>query len=350
MEEKVKFNSIDGLRAFAAIGIIMMHIAANTQYNIKSSIYSIVLPQFATLVFLFMIISSFGICCGYYEKIKNNKITLNEFYQKRYSKILPFFSVLVLLDLLIERNLPALYESIMNLTLTFSFLPNSNINIIGVGWTLGVIFAFYMLYPFFVFLLDNRKRAWFSLLITIIIHIICIHYFFTSKFVLPSFNFSHNILYCSIFFITGGVIYLYKDCILKYFSKHNYIVLLFSILLSIIYFTFFEQIKYRNLYLCLVYALYLIYAINSNGKLLNNKITKFLSKISFEIYLCHMLIFRLIEKMNLLYLFGNSILSFIVTCILVTIGAIFFSIIVQKIIAKIKEYFNYFGKRKAISS
>ena len=37
-----------------------------------------------------MIISAFGMCCGYYNKIENNEISVNEFYKKRFQKILPF--------------------------------------------------------------------------------------------------------------------------------------------------------------------------------------------------------------------------------------------------------------------
>ena len=337
MNEK-RYDSINGLRVIAALGIIAMHIAGNTKYSIPSNLYNIVLPQCAMFVFLFMIISGFGMCCGYYDKLKNNKISLNEFYKRRYVKILPFFSILVLMDLLVERNLESMYEGIANLTLTFSFLPNSNISIIGVGWTLGIIFAFYMLFPFFIFLLDNKKRAWFSLGIAIILDIICIDYFFTSQFVLPSFNASHSILYCAIFFIAGGLIYLYRDDIYKYVSKYRYLFLVLCIIVTILYFVFGKDLRYKIIYICFLFSLYFIYTINVNSKFLNNKIITFLSNISLEIYLCHMLIFRIIEKLNLLYIFQNDILSFLISCFLVIIGSIIFSVFVHKMIEKIKHY------------
>lgn len=34
MENKKRYKSIDGLRAISCIAIIIMHIAANTKYNI----------------------------------------------------------------------------------------------------------------------------------------------------------------------------------------------------------------------------------------------------------------------------------------------------------------------------
>lgn len=85
---------------------------------------------------------------------------MNDFYKKRYTRILPFFAFLCVVDLLVSPSIGSLYEFFANITLCFGFLPNYGaITVIGVGWFLGIIFVFYMLYPFFVFLMDNKKRA-----------------------------------------------------------------------------------------------------------------------------------------------------------------------------------------------
>ena len=77
--EKKHYGAIDGLRAIAAIGIVMMHMGANNNYEIGGYIYNKIIPSFTNFVFLFMVISAFGMCCGYYEKIlkindRNSKI------------------------------------------------------------------------------------------------------------------------------------------------------------------------------------------------------------------------------------------------------------------------------------
>ena len=97
----------------------------------------------------------------------------------------------------------------MNCTLVFGLLPNNSLEVIGVGWFLGTVFLFYMLFPFFVFLMNSKKRAWFVLGITIIINILCQEYFFTEQFI----NFNpgrHNILYSAPYFVIGGLLYLYR--------------------------------------------------------------------------------------------------------------------------------------------
>ena len=158
MEQK-HYGAIDGLRAMAAIGIVMMHMAANNDYQISGFIYERLIPSFTNFVFLFMVISGFGMCCGYYEKILKNKISLSDFYGKRFKKILPFFAVLVVLDLIMSPSLSSVYEGFADLTLLFGFLPN-DITVIGVEWFLGLIFVFYLCFPFFCVLLENKRRAW----------------------------------------------------------------------------------------------------------------------------------------------------------------------------------------------
>ena len=327
------YKSIDGLRAYSALAIIMVHVYANLQYNFNSIIFNNAITN--SLIFLFMMISGFGMCCGYYEKVKNKEISPNEFYTKRYKKALPFFAVLVVLDIIISRNFNSVFEGFADLTLAFSLLPNPNIQVIGVGWTLGVIFVFYMLFPFFVYLLDNRKRAWFVLIISLIFNLICVNYFFQGNFVVDGYDKRRNIIYCSIFFIIGGIIYLYKNEIIKFVSCNRYKTMIFCIFITLIFALIFNYEIFsgdKTIKISLLFAIWLMYAIGSNGKILNNKFTNFLSKISMEIYLSHMVIFRILEKLKITTLINNEIVSYILVCILTIIGSIIFSIAIKKLL------------------
>lgn len=288
--EKKHYGSIDGLRAFAATGILMMHIASNSNYNVSGYIYNNVISRFGNFVFLFMVISAFGMCCGYYERVLENKISFSDFYGKRFKKILPFFACLVILDILISPSISSIYEGFADLTLLFGFLPNAgSIEVIGVGWFIGLIYNF-----------------------------VCGFYFNVGR---------SNILYSSCFFIIGGIIYLFRNEILK-FNKWIILSLLF---ISIIVYYAIEGNTITHL---LVSSLFLIYAIISDGKILKNKVTSFISSVSMEIYLSHMVIFRIIEKLHLNTVFGNGLIQYIITVILVLAGAILFSIIMKYFIGK----------------
>lgn len=201
--EKKHYGAIDGLRAMACIGIVMMHIAANNSYEISGFIYNTIIPSFTNFVFLFMTVSAFGMCCGYYQRMLESRVDLTDFYGKRFKKILPFFGVLVLLDLVMSPSVDALYEAFANLTLLFGFLPGAgNIAVIGVGWFLGLIFVFYICFPFFCVLLQNRRRAWMMFAVSLIYNFLCANYFDVNR---------TNILFCACYFIAGGLIYLYRD-------------------------------------------------------------------------------------------------------------------------------------------
>ena len=57
-----------------------------------------------------------------------------------------------------------------------------------------------------------------------------------------------------------------------------------------------------------------------------------------EIYLSHMVLFRLVEKMGLNRMFGNGWLQYFITVILVLFGAICFSVVINRIIKIIRKY------------
>lgn len=197
------YGAIDGLRTIAAIGVVMMHIAVNTNYEISGYLYSRVIPSFTNFTFLFMVISSFGMCCGYYEKVRHNQISFDDFYGKRFKKIFPFFAVLVILDIFISPSLDALYEGFADLTLLYGLLPNAgNISVIGVGWFLGLIFVFYLCFPFFCCLIRTKKRAWVVFAIGLFYNFVCANYFDVGR---------SNILYSGCFFLAGGLVYLYRE-------------------------------------------------------------------------------------------------------------------------------------------
>ena len=82
------------------------------------------------------------------------------------------------------------------------------------------------------------------------------------------------------------------------------------------------------------------------GGVLENRVTAFFSGISMELYLSHMVIFRVVEKLKLNRILGNGWLQYIVTSVLVIAGATVFDVVMQKIISKAMEIIK---KRKQIA-
>ena len=134
----------------------------------------------------------------------------------------------------------ALYEVFANLTLCQGLLPNMNISVIGVSWTLAVIFVFYLLFPFFCFLLENKKRAWLAFICAAIYSFVCSTYFFDESHIADrvAVNFSArtNILYCAVYFIVGGLIFLYRKELAEFASKHKVIAGAILLIATVAYF------------------------------------------------------------------------------------------------------------------
>lgn len=85
---KFKYNNINGLRALSAVGIAIMHYQANISVKPELGWFSdTLIPWFTWFVVLFFMISGFALCCGYYDRMKNGQISLNDFYSKRYANI-----------------------------------------------------------------------------------------------------------------------------------------------------------------------------------------------------------------------------------------------------------------------
>lgn len=219
MAEKKTYRGIDWLRAVACIGIALMHIRANSSYEISGFIYNCMIPSLTDFVYLFMAISAFGMCCGYYEKVMSGKINWTDFYKKRYIKILPFFAVLIVIDLVMSFSTDSLLEGLTELTLLHGFIPQS-LSVIGVGWYLGTVFVFYLIFPFFCSIIENKNRAWFAFAVSIGLHYICAHYFSLDR---------HNIVFSFCYFLAGGLIYLYR----KELSKVNIMVYFLMLCVSL---------------------------------------------------------------------------------------------------------------------
>ena len=326
VDNRTRYEGIDGLKAYAIIGIALMHVLANGEYRMGGFVFERFIPSFTNLVFLFMMVSGFGMCCGYYQKIVDQKISVEDFYKKRYIKIWPYFALLCALDFVISPSKESLFEVFANLTLCQGLLPNANITVIGVSWTLAVIFVFYMLFPFFCFLIGNKKRAWGVAVAALMFNWLCSSYFSAGR---------GNIVYDAIYFIAGGLIFLYRKELAEFASKHKVIAGAILLIATVVYFA----VGGYTLMMLLFCVAALIYTIGCNRRgVLVNPIVKFLGGISFEIYLCHMVIYRVLEKLHLVQLFGNGLLAYVFTAAAVICGSVVFSVCAKWFLNKVETF------------
>lgn len=321
MSEVKKYRNIDALRSFGCLAIIAWHVKANTNFN-GGLLTEKIIPSFDYLVYLFMIISGFGMCNGYYQKLKDGNYDLNKFYSRRYKKTVPFFSILIIMNCILEFNRESIFEGLMEITMLFGFLPNNSLSVIGVAWTLGAIFAFYIIFPFVVFLLNDKRKGVISLIVALGITYMCQSYFMTEKFVTSNFTMRHSFLFCLPYFLSGGLIYLYRNELSATVNLHKRAVLLGCVVLAVGYLLSpdeiggFDMIVPKTL---ILYSAMVCAVLGEQNKWLSNRLTRFISEISMEMYLAHMVVFRVVEKLHIENVCHNAILRYVITYFMVVL-------------------------------
>ena len=90
----------------------------------------------------------------------------------------------------------------------------------------------------------------------------------------------------------------------------------------------------------MLFAIWIICTLTLEGKILNNRFTRFVSSLSMEIYLSHMIIFRVIEKLNLLKITNLDILNYCIVSIITIVAVIIFDLIIKNVIEFLKNKFE----------
>lgn len=323
------YNDLDGFRAIAAIAIVVMHVHVRGEYVHTSTWLSTAVEPLGTFVTLFFIISGFGMCCGYYDRVKNGSMDIDRFYSRRIAKILPFFALLVCIDVVAEGFSPnALWEAFADVTLMFNLLPDLNIQVIGVGWALGVIFLFYFLFPFFVFLMSTKRRAWGTFVASVVLSLSCVFHFFKTNGNIDDRRF----IYQFMFFVAGGLLFLYRHRIESLNSVGRRLVLLVAVaVLPLLYVD--VPAWASNVKQLVLWIPWMVFAIAKDHKVFSNPLTKFLSGISMEIYLSHLFIFQVIRICGLAHVSSDGTVSYVVALALTLAGVIAFALLAHRCIA-----------------
>ena len=93
---------VDLLKACSCLAILAWHVFANGGFSINRIAAEQIIPSWNHLVYLFMLLSGFGISNGYHKRFLQKEIRLEDFYKRRYQKIFPFFAVLVVLNVIAD--------------------------------------------------------------------------------------------------------------------------------------------------------------------------------------------------------------------------------------------------------
>lgn len=313
--ENISFNYVpclDALRAIAAFAVIFNHIEllkfqsnlpnrhSNHLYNTAGQIG----------VVLFFVISGYIITTLLLrEYIKNSTINVKHFFARRIFRILPLYYLILIFSAFLLNFSP----SIITIILCFTFLSNIA-GALNMGWlssphvwSIGVEEQFYICWPFIV---KNFKKNLTSICISIFIivtiapHAIMYLLIKTNSSTKENSEFVFNFFFGAKYncMALGAMVACFqnnKNSTITHFFKKD-IALIFVLLPLIMY--VFDFNFYYFTYDCygIAFTLAIAHLSQRNYYVFNNKVTNFIGKISYGLYMYHWLVISLLVR----YLFS----------------------------------------------
>ena len=308
-----KFDYIDALRGIAILLVILIH----TGQKILN------LPQYASWIVtsgrfgvqLFFIISAFTLFLSLEKRFKIEKSPIKNFFIRRFFRIAPLFYIAIIFYAIFFTYFPFRGFNLKDIISSFFFLNTvipSTINEIPPGvWSISVEVFFYLLLPFLFFRIKTLKKAIlffiFSIIVSVFINFLVLN---LSPIFLPNFDkflLKIEFLYYWIFnqlpiFALGIITFFVIKEKISRKTKITLSISAFILILLLILFPLNYQFSYQGIFpeQYLVFSIlfvFLIYAMSKYKlKILNNKFTQYIGKISFSLYIWHFFIADLFRK------------------------------------------------------
>ncbi len=313
--KNIYFEGLNGLRFFAALAVIITHIELTKNFFKIQNCW-----QSSTLIFnlgglgvyFFFVLSGFLITyLLIIEKQKTGTVAIKKFYIRRVLRIWPLYFLILIVGFFVLPNFKQIdiqYQKIYfeqnffpNLILFLFMLPNLAFSIfpavphIGQLWSIGVEEQFYIAWPIIV----KQSAKLLKTLIIIILSLIALKiivlllgkmfyqetWYITLKKLIAMSKFESMAI--------GGVgAYLLsiKHSVINFIKLPFVAISALILILLIIYFIPEKLQDAQHLPISILFLVIILNVISSQTKWIKNKLFDFLGKISYGIYMYHLMI------------------------------------------------------------
>lgn len=344
MKSYIHLNGLNGLRAIAALTVLISHVFNSTFGN--WGVPSINLPIFSSGVTLFFVISGFLIT--YLLLLENQKtqtISIKKFYIRRILRIWPIYYLFIIISivmlLILNRS-----EEILNSKLFFyvfftaniPFLSATGIWIIVHYWSIGVEEQFYLFWPLVVRFFKNNL-LYYALLILVLWLVLKYGswFIFTNKSLIYKF-FNVTSFHYMMLGAIAAILYFRKNVTFNKITQNiflQYAAWIFTFTAG--FFINHIPAVFREEIIAIVSVFLIMGQVDRKTKYfdLENSMFDFVGKISYGIYIIHPLVIFVLSSfwrninINLPVIFNYLIIY--LSVILITIGLAWLS-------------YNYFEK------
>jgi peptidoglycan/LPS O-acetylase OafA/YrhL len=327
-KDTYKYAYIDAIRGLAIILVVLVH--ASQSVKPSSSLITWLMNEGARGVQLFYIASAITLCMSWAARKSDECNPIRNFYIRRFFRIAPMFYVAIAGFIYLNGTLPTYWAPngiqwwFVPITALFlhGFYPETINSVVPGGWSVAVEMTFYFIFPA---LMCVRR---FSGLALILILCLCLQQF-NGWIFLHVFDYGENQKYLvtDVFsfynFISQVPVFIIGIMAYLFISQHKalekrYVVLggaAFAILLAEFWYQSQSLISHHVIAGCL-FALFTIFLAYNPAKVLVNRVTVLLGKLSFSMYLIHIAALKVIGMLGLTALFGEgnkeSVLFFLV--------------------------------------
>ncbi len=303
-----RYSSLDGVRAIAVIMVLLSHFNhwVDFCYAEAPVFVGILKYTFQIAVQIFFVLSGLALGLGYYNRL-NTRNDTKRYYIRRFFRIVPLYLVLILIWGLNDFSKGQTYSVMCylgNITFMFHFIPDQSVGIVGgFGWTLGVLFVLYLIFPILVLFIRKIKIAVVFLVGLLIFSSMSMDYMLNFPGIPIDFANTFFVLHLP-YFVLGILLYLIlrdkignAEFLNKTRTKIIGVVLLVSSIIELAIFStshtlaaFFKKIPIINLgyyvWLFVVGSL-IVGVVFFPWKGLVNRVTKFIADRSYSIYMIH---------------------------------------------------------------
>ncbi len=361
MLEKNLFNRvgyIDSLRGLAAMMVVFTHSWIVIPETYPALFHQIV-GEGARGVQLFFIISAFTLFLSL-EKLNytGQKDLLLLYFIRRFFRIAPLFYFAILISLIFKYFLPhfdhltiknSFLDILTSITFTNGFFPTMFDSLVPNQWTISVEMLFYVFVPYLFIKVNTFKKSVRLYVVTSFITLILSMLFIFAGKDNPHewVNKIYFIIYTSFPFqlpnLLLGIVYFfvikegksYKD-VLGVLSWASIQTIIFGIYQKIIVNKFdISMISPRIQVETILFILLIIFITKNNFPFINNKVMRYIGKISYGSYLLHFFVLVIIGRLiNSLELFNELSIyyKFIIMSTVCSISTIFIASITYKYI------------------
>lgn len=170
-----RLEGLDALRAWAAVGVIIVHVYSLNQITFRPAIQEF-FSKFVLGVELFFALSAFCLALGYFGKLSTEDAT-RRYLLRRFFRLAPlmYFMIAFWAIEMTRRYdaFPGWGTIVLNASFLFGIAPGKANGIVWAGWSLGVEMLFYFAFPLICMFVKSWRAAVVFTLGTLVISIAC---------------------------------------------------------------------------------------------------------------------------------------------------------------------------------